>query len=53
MIVPPNGHAAFIGEPTKPVEWLSYLYGRMPHPQAPEMLYGRYYEGDQQKLAFA
>ncbi|MFE5092080.1 phage portal protein [Streptomyces sp. NPDC056638] len=53
MIVPPNGHTAFIGPPSKPVEWLSYLYGKMPHPNSDLMQYGRYYEGDQQKLAFA
>ncbi|SCD90646.1 Phage portal protein, SPP1 Gp6-like [Streptomyces sp. ScaeMP-e83] len=53
MIVPPNGHTAFIGEPSKPVEWLSYLYGKMPGPGSPMLVYGNYYEGEQQKLAFA
>lgn len=53
MIVPPGSHTAFIGKPTKPDEWLSYLYGKVPGSFHPSRIYSRYYEGDQQKLAFS
>ncbi|MFJ8699456.1 phage portal protein [Streptomyces ardesiacus] len=53
MIVPPGSHTAFIGKPTKPGEWLSYLYGKIPGPGDPSRLYSQYYEGEQQKLAFS
>ncbi|MFI5877542.1 phage portal protein [Streptomyces sp. NPDC051445] len=53
MIVPPGSHTAFIGKPTKPDEWLSYLYGKVPGPRSPSAIYSQYYEGEQQKLAFS
>ncbi|WP_078530960.1 phage portal protein [Streptomyces sp. PsTaAH-124] len=53
MIVPPGSHTAFIGRPTKPDEWLSYLYGKIPGPRHPSRIYSDYYEGEQQKLAFS
>jgi hypothetical protein len=54
MIVPPGGHTAFIGKPDTPEQWLMYLYGKLPlGPHAPSAEFSRYYEGDQQKLAFS
>ncbi|MVO87415.1 phage portal protein [Streptomyces sp. p1417] len=53
MIVPPGSHTAFIGKPSKPQEWLMYLYGKVPGPLHPSQEYSRYYEGDQQKFAFS
>lgn len=53
MIVPPGSHTAFIGKPQNPEQWLMYLYGRVPGPLHPSHEYSRYYEGDQQKLAFS
>ncbi|MFJ2114152.1 phage portal protein [Streptomyces sp. NPDC087850] len=53
MIVPPNGYAAVIGHPENPVQWLSYLYTKMPARHSPVLQYGAYYEGNQQKLAFS
>jgi hypothetical protein len=53
MIVPPGSHTAFIGKPSKPEEWLSYLYGKLPGPNHPSRQYSQYYEGEQQKLAFS
>ncbi|MGV9693336.1 phage portal protein [Streptomyces sp. NPDC003444] len=53
MIVPPSSHTAFIGKPSAPKQWLSYLYGKLPGPNGPAQLYSRYYEGEQQKLAFS
>ncbi|MFG3582569.1 phage portal protein [Streptomyces sp. NPDC047990] len=52
MIIPPNGYAA-TSPPTTPKDWLSYLYGKLPAPNSPSLLYSRYYEGEQQKLAFS
>ncbi|MGW5773100.1 phage portal protein [Streptomyces longwoodensis] len=51
MIVPPGSHTAFIGKPSKPDEWLAYLYGKLPGPSS--KLYAQYYEGEQQKFAFS
>ncbi|MGW0580496.1 phage portal protein [Streptomyces sp. NPDC002920] len=53
MIVPPGSHTAFIGKPETPEQWLMYLYGKVPGPQHPSQEYSRYYEGEQQKLAFS
>ncbi|MYX26045.1 phage portal protein [Streptomyces sp. SID8381] len=53
MIVPPGSHTAFIGKPSKPEEWLQYLYGKLPGPNSPARIYSEYYEGEQQKLAFS
>ncbi|MEV5883101.1 phage portal protein [Streptomyces sp. NPDC052020] len=53
MIVPPGSHTTFIGKPSTPEEWLSYLYGKVPGPTHPSRQYSRYYEGEQQKLAFS
>ncbi|MFF8629677.1 phage portal protein [Streptomyces werraensis] len=53
MIVPPGSHTAFIGKPSKPDEWLSYLYGKIPGPNSPALQFSKYYEGDQQKFAFS
>ncbi|MFF3416829.1 phage portal protein [Streptomyces sp. NPDC002698] len=53
MIVPPGSHTAFIGKPSKPEEWLQYLYGKLPGPNHPSRVYSDYYEGEQQKLAFS
>ncbi|MEV0470725.1 phage portal protein [Streptomyces prunicolor] len=53
MIVPPGSHTAFIGKPETPEQWLMYLYGKVPGPFHPSHEYSRYYEGEQQKLAFS
>lgn len=53
MIVPPGSHTAFIGKPETPEQWLMYLYGKVPGPFHPSYEYSRYYEGEQQKLAFS
>jgi hypothetical protein len=52
MIVPPNGYTA-MAPPSTPREWLQYLYGKLPAPNSPARIYAKYYEGDQQKLAFS
>ncbi|MFJ9900258.1 phage portal protein [Streptomyces sp. NPDC091280] len=52
MIVPPNGYTA-MSPPSTPKEWMQYLYGKLPAPNSPERIYSRYYEGEQQKLAFS
>ncbi|WP_079053791.1 phage portal protein [Streptomyces graminilatus] len=52
MIVPPNGYTA-MSPPSTPKEWLQYLYGKLPAPNSPARIYSRYYEGEQQKLAFS
>lgn len=53
MIVPPESHTPFVGKPSTPVEWLQYLYGKIPGKRHPSRLYSEYYEGEQQKLAFS
>ncbi|MFC4501741.1 MULTISPECIES: phage portal protein [Streptomyces] len=53
MIVPPGSHTAFIGKPETPEQWLMYLYGKVPGPVHQSQEFSRYYEGDQQKLAFS
>lgn len=53
MIVPPGSHTSFIGKPEAPDQWLMYLYGRVPGPLHESHKYSRYYEGEQQKLAFS
>lgn len=53
MITPPEGYGAFIGKPETPVQWLMYLYGKLPGPDHPSRLHSQYYEGAQQKLAFS
>ncbi|MFF4557174.1 phage portal protein [Streptomyces sp. NPDC001422] len=52
MIIPPSGYAA-TSPPQTPKDWLAYLYGKLPAPNSPSLLYSRYYEGEQQKLAFS
>ncbi|MFD5689624.1 phage portal protein [Streptomyces rubiginosohelvolus] len=53
MIVPPGSHTAFIGRPETPDQWLMYLYGRVPGPLHESHKFSKYYEGEQQKLAFS
>ncbi|MFE5542782.1 phage portal protein [Streptomyces sp. NPDC056534] len=53
MIVPPGSHTAFIGKPETPEQWLMYLYGKVPGPLHDSHRYSKYYEGEQQKLAFS
>ncbi|MFG3176593.1 phage portal protein [[Kitasatospora] papulosa] len=53
MIVPPGSHTAFIGKPETPDQWLMYLYGKVPGPLHESHKYSKYYEGEQQKLAFS
>jgi hypothetical protein len=53
MIVPPGSHTAFIGKPETPDQWLMYLYGKLPGPNHPSKDFSKYYQGDQQKLAFS
>ncbi|MEU3436739.1 phage portal protein [Streptomyces sp. NPDC006863] len=53
MIVPPGSHTALIGRPETPDQWLMYLYGRVPGPLHESHKFSKYYEGEQQKLAFS
>ncbi|WP_416972548.1 phage portal protein [Streptomyces sp. 4F14] len=53
MIIPPSGYGAHIGKPETPFQWLMYLHGKLPGPVHPSQVYSRYYEGEQQKLAFS
>lgn len=52
MIVPPGGYSS-VGPPETPADWLRYLYGKLPGPNSPTLQYSKYYEGEQQKLAFS
>lgn len=52
MIVPPNGYTA-VGPPETPVDWLAFLQGKLTERRADLLKYASYYEGEQQKLAFA
>lgn len=52
MIIPPNGYTA-VGPPQTPVDWLAFLQGQLTNRRADMLKYASYYEGEQQKLAFA
>ena len=52
MIVPPNGYTA-VGPPETEIDWLAYLQGKLTNRRDEILKYASYYEGEQQKLAFA
>jgi hypothetical protein len=52
MIVPPSGYTA-VGPPETEVDWLAFLQGKLTERRADILRYASYYEGEQQKLAFA
>lgn len=52
MIIPPSGYSS-VGPPESPVDWLSYLYGKVTENAEPRERYTKYYEGEHQELAFA
>jgi hypothetical protein len=52
MIVPPSGYTA-VGPPETPVDWLAYLQGKLTERRTDILKYASYYEGEQQRLAFA
>lgn len=52
MIIPPSGYTS-VGPPSTPVDWLAFLQGKLIGRRAEIENFASYYEGDQQKLAFA
>src|SRR5690606_11297306 len=52
MIVPPSGYTS-VGPPQTEVDWLAFLQGKLTNGRADFRKYAAYYEGEQQKMAFA
>ncbi|MFJ3084372.1 phage portal protein [Streptomyces halstedii] len=52
MIIPPSGYTS-VGPPSTEVDWLAFLQGKLTNGRADLLKYASYYEGEQQKMAFA
>lgn len=52
MIIPPSGYTS-VGPPETEVDWLAFLQGKLTNRRDEILKYASYYEGEQQKLAFA
>ncbi|MFD5069146.1 phage portal protein [Streptomyces sp. NPDC058369] len=52
MIIPPSGYSS-VGPPKTPIDWLAFLQGKLTENRDDLLKYIAYYEGEQQKMAFA
>lgn len=52
MIIPPSGYSS-VGPPETEVDWLAFLQEKITDGRADILKYASYYEGEQQKMAFA